>query len=144
MGINKRNLKRTRKHIADINGSMINMGYYRGDFFATYSPECKSIGCIIGHATILDAKNVTDNFTNKKGIIFTEWSEDFFGIGRTSKLWRYLFGSYNPAIKEYHIYRMDYILAGNKAPTIIDECHYAYSYFNHYDDGYFIPIGMKI
>ncbi len=145
MGIKKRNLKRTREHIAEVNGSMINMNYYRCDFFDTYNPECKSIGCIIGHATALDAKNVMKNFTNKKGIEFSLWSIEFFGIGRKSKLWEYLFGNNNNQdIKEYHLYRMDYILADNEAPNIIEAFFYDYSYAKYYDDGYFIPKGMKL
>ncbi len=143
MGIKKRNLKRTREYIANVNGSMINMDYYRCNF-DNFNPECKSIGCIIGHATTLDAKNVIDNFIHHNGINFSLWSREFFGIDRKSKLWIYLFGHQHIDIKEYHLYRMDYILAGNKAPNIIDEVYYNYDYIRHYDDGYFIPIGMKL
>ncbi len=144
MGINKRNLKRAREHIANVSASMLNMDNYRCNDSDRYNPECKSIGCIIGHATTLDAKNVTDNFTNKKGIIFTSWSEEFFGICRTSYLWGYLFGSTNQDIKEYHLYRMDYILAGNKV-TDIKICYsYVNDDYDYYDDGYFIPAGMKL
>ncbi len=144
MGINKKNLKRTREHIAEVNGSMLNMDYYRHDALVDRNPECKSIGCIIGHATILDAKNVMKNFTNKDRIKFTSWSKDFFGTARGSALWTYLFGYRNPDIKDYHLYRMDYILAGNKTPDIIYVAYYNYNYVNYYNDGYFIPIDMKL
>ncbi len=141
--INKKNLKRTREYMVEVNGSMINMGYYRSDFFDTFNPECNSIGCIIGHATALDAENVIKNFTNKKGIKFAKWSEEFFGIGKDSALWRYLFSGNTEDIKEYHIYRMDYILAGNETP-ITKGLFHGYSYTKYYDDGYLIPIDMKL
>ncbi len=142
--IKKRNLKRTRKHIAEVNGSMINMDNYRFDDSGRYNPECGSIGCIVGHATVLDAKNVIKNFTNKKGIKFSLWSEEFFGIYRESYLWNYLFGYNNPDIKDYHLYRMDYIIAGNEAPNIRETVYYNYNYIRHYDDGYFITKGLEL
>ncbi len=138
--INLKNLKRTREHIAEVNGSMIRMNHYREGPY--YNPKCDSIGCIIGHATILDAKNVKDNFTYYNGIDFTLWSKDFFGIDRNSYLWNYLFGQEHPGIKDYHLHRMDYILAGNKAPNILDKV--LYSYVLLYDDGYFITKGLEI
>ncbi len=145
MGINKKNLKRTREHIAEVNGSMIKMNHYRYDALINHNPECKSVGCIIGHATALDAENVRKNFTDRyEGIKFTAWSKEFFGIGRGSALWTYLFSHEHLDIKDYHLYRMDYILAGNKAPTIIGEVYYNYNYILHYDDGYFIPKGWEI
>ncbi len=144
MGINKKNLKRTREHIAEVNGSMLNMEYYRYDALVNRNPECNSIGCIIGHATTLDAKNVTDNFTNKYGIRFESWSRKFFGTGKDLYLWTYLFGNQHPNIKDYHLYRMDYILAGNKV-TDIKICYsYVNDYYDYYDDGYFIPKGMEL
>ncbi len=140
--IKKRNLKRTRKHIAEVNGYMLNMEYYREG--AKYNPICDSIGCIIGHATALDAENVRKNFTTKDGIKFGLWSREFFGIYVDSYLWTYLFGQEHPDIKDYHLYRMDYIIAGNKTPNIIDEVYYNYNYVIHYDDGYFSTKGLEL
>ncbi len=158
--INKKNLKRTREHIANVSGSMIRMENYRDRPPTKENPKCNSIGCIIGHATILDAKNVRKNFTyelvdyelvdyelvdtHQFRIEFTKWSEEFFGIGRKSHLWGYLFGQKNINIKDYHLYRMDYILSGNKAPNTIGLFYCEYGFFEHYDDGYFIPKGMKL
>ncbi len=140
--IKKRNLKRTREYIAEVDSSMIKMYYYREG--TLYNPKCNSIGCIVGHATALDAENVKKNFTNKYGIRFEPWSREFFGTGRGSALWQYLFGHQNPDIKEYHLHRMDYILAGNKAPSMIYVAYYNHNYIKYYDDGYFIPKNMEI
>ncbi len=145
MGINKKNLKRARKHIANVSASMIRMENYRDRPPTKEKPECDTVGCIVGHATILDAYNVIKNFTNKYGgIDFTLWSKDFFGIDRKSYLWNYLFGQQHLNIKDYHLHRMDYILAGNKAPDIIYEVDYYYDCILHYDDGYFTPKGWEI
>ncbi len=142
MGINKKNLKRTREYIAEVDDSMIKMYYYREG--TLYNPKCNSIGCIVGHATALDAENVKKNFTNKDGIRFESWSREFFGTGRKSKLWQYLFGHQHIDIKDYHLYRMDYILEGNKAPNTMGLFFYEYHFIKYYDDGYFSPIGMKL
>ncbi len=142
MGIKKRNLKRTREYIAEVDGYMLKMYYYREG--TLYNPICNSIGCIIGHATALDAENVKKNFTNKYGIRFEPWSREFFGTGKKSKLWQYLFGHQHLDIKDYHLYRMDYILAGNKAPNTIRRAYYNYNYIRYYDDGYFITEGLEI
>ncbi len=140
-----KNLGRTREHIANVSASMIKMESYRDRPPTKEKPECDTVGCIVGHATILDAYNVIKNFTDRYGgIDFTSWSEEFFGIHRTSYLWNYLFGYRNLDIKDYHLHRMDYILAGNEAPNTIDQAYYNYSYILHYDDGYFITKGLEI
>ncbi len=146
MEMNIKNLKRIREHIAKVDGSMIKMECFRDDYGPDKeTPICKSVGCILGHATILDKENVTDNFTSSiSGINFGSWSTDFLGIYTGSALWSYLFGYQNLDIKEYHLHRMDYILAGNKAPNIIKTAYYNYRYIRHYDDGYFITKGLEI
>lgn len=54
------------------------------------SPSCKSIGCIIGHCTVLDdLKNIPRNYYGH--IRFTEWSFDFTGIEIDSLKWKFLF-----------------------------------------------------
>ncbi len=148
--MNITNLQLVRNHTAKIVENKLKMSYFRVEESPdAKTPICKSVGCIIGHATSLDAENVKDNFTNEYGIKFPQWSEDFLGIYADSALWTYLFGYQHLDIKDYHLYRMDYILAGNETPEQVHTfvCEHEngiIEYARYYDDGYFIPKGMKI
>jgi hypothetical protein len=58
-----------------------------------YSPECNSLGCMVGHLTAIDAENVEDNYINDYGRInFGQWSKDYFEVKGFE--WYYLFSSY--------------------------------------------------
>jgi len=53
--------------------------------------ECGSVGCVIGHCTILDERPLPMNrFDN---IDFDAWSFDFTGLKPNSDEWDYLFSS---------------------------------------------------
>ena len=73
------------------------MGKYRtydDDDFK--NPVCGSVGCTVGTCTVLDAKNVMNNFINSGGeIYFHAWSEDFTGLlgGEYENEWEWCFAS---------------------------------------------------
>ncbi len=142
--MNITNLQLIRNHTAKVVGNKLRMSYFRvGESPDAETPICKSVGCILGHATVLDKENVTDNFTcSVSGINFSLWSEDFLEMNAGGELWVYLFGpNQHLDIKDYHLYRMDYIIAGNCTPNVISISKFQYGY---YDDGYFIPKGVEI
>jgi hypothetical protein len=54
------------------------------------NPECDSIGCMVGHLTAIDAKNIMENYiTSDIGIKFAKWSRDYFEV--EGYKWNYLF-----------------------------------------------------
>lgn len=89
--MNKANLQRMVDHLCTISDNQFDMRGYRlnGD---KASPECNSVGCVIGHCTVLDSENVKQNYLNSDtGIIkFTDWSYDFTGLH--GYLWDFCFG----------------------------------------------------
>ncbi|WIC41277.1 hypothetical protein MA9V1_013 [Chryseobacterium phage MA9V-1] len=118
--INKENLKRAAEYIATIDPKKFGMAVYRSDGKAT--AECKSVGCVIGHCTILDAENVRDNHIVdslfvSKSINWATWTLEFFGVKEYTAMWRYLFGSMWADCKwtntpEHAVYRINKVLDG--------------------------------
>ena len=68
------------------------MGKYRGkDYFMNL--VCGSVGCTVGTCTVLDAKNVINNFTYTNGEIdFMDWSKEFTGMYWGEDEWDWCFG----------------------------------------------------
>ncbi len=88
----KENLLKMADYIETIPQEQFNMGTFRFNDKCV-NPECNSVGCIIGHCTILDAENVINNFMKPSNIInFQAWSEEFTGI-KGNNTWEYLFSS---------------------------------------------------
>lgn len=85
--MNKENLLRMADYVETIPQEQFDMECYRYDDKTL--PECNSVGCIIGHCTILDADNLP-RYGNGT-IDFFEWGEKFTGIGWRSVDWVYLF-----------------------------------------------------
>jgi len=55
------------------------------------TPECKSVGCVIGHCTVLDPNPLPRNRFSR--ISFYEWSENFTGLAKFGHEWRWCFDS---------------------------------------------------
>lgn len=92
MNINKENLLRMADHIEKVPQEMFDMDIFRS---GSLNPrECKSVGCVIGHCTILDTeKNIGKFRYSWGGINFFEWSKGFTGINdEADDIWQYLFG----------------------------------------------------
>lgn len=77
--MNRENLQRMADHIKTIPEDAFDMSAYR---YANHiSSECNTIGCAIGHCTVLDDKELPRFSTG--GIDFAEWSKDFTGLVRS-------------------------------------------------------------
>ena len=85
--MNKGNLLRMADYAETIRPELFNIAVYRQGQCIT--PECDSIGCLIGHCTILDTKQLPINFL---GIIdFYVWINDFAGLMPGTPKWHWCF-----------------------------------------------------
>ena len=110
------NLKRMFNHILlNVPKKNLVMKYFRdGD---EISHECDSVGCIIGHCTILDdLENLS--FKDDGKIDFFKWSEEFTGLtpywGKWE--WNWCFSSYWNDDKEQILLRLKYIIDNQSVP----------------------------
>ena len=55
------------------------------------TPECKSVGCFLGHITRFHEEWGVPLQTYRDYIDFTAFSEDALGVGRQSETWAWLF-----------------------------------------------------
>jgi hypothetical protein len=87
--MNKRNLLKMADHIETVPQELFDMELIRkGD---TKTRKCNSVGCIIGHSTVLD-KNPLPRLIYGS-INFLAWSKKFTGIRFLSDEGRFLFAS---------------------------------------------------
>jgi len=90
--MNKENLLRMANHIETIPQKEFDMGSFRKGG-PSNEFQCNTVGCAIGHCTILDTENIKNNFVYSDGDInFEAWSKDFTGV-RNIELWNHLFGN---------------------------------------------------
>lgn len=85
------NLRKMANYIATIPQEVFSMSQYRtaGD---RLEHKCNTIGCVIGHCTILDEpKNLLIDPLDKNSIDFPRWSEKFCGIADMSDEWLWCF-----------------------------------------------------
>lgn len=76
--MNKENLQKMADYIKTIPPETFHMSHYRDD--SAFDRECKSVGCVIGHCTVLDdEENIPRDPTNN--INFQKWSLKFTGLG---------------------------------------------------------------
>lgn len=84
--MNRENLQRAADHLRTIPQEMFDMRTFRdGD---QESAECNSVGCAVGHCTVLDESR---DFPRNHGgtILFYSWSKKFFEV--THWEWEWLF-----------------------------------------------------
>lgn len=84
--MNRENLQRAADYIRTIPQERFNMGVYRDALPGQdeqpeneFDHECKTVGCVIGHCTILDKGNALPMGPNSRWINYTDWSFKFFG-----------------------------------------------------------------
>jgi hypothetical protein len=81
--MNRENLQRMADYIRTVPKEKFSMIFYRTK--GQDSRECNSIGCVIGHCTVLDPRPLPiDPFGN---IEFDEWSFDFTGVDSSEWGW---------------------------------------------------------
>jgi len=90
--MNKENLLKMANHIETIPQKEFDMEKYRKDR-SSKKIECNTVGCAVGHCTILDPDNIQKNYLCRfyGDINFLTWSEDFTGVNDMPQ-WNYLFG----------------------------------------------------
>jgi len=90
--MNVRNLQRMANYIRTIPQEQFDMSNYRN--VRSKTPECNSVGCVIGHCTILDKKLFEKH--SKEAVYnqqFLYWSEDYTGLSPDSK-WDWCFSAF--------------------------------------------------
>lgn len=82
--MNKENLRKMADYVETIPQENFDMEYFRFEDDTSY--KCDSIGCVIGHCTVLDdPKNIP--LYPDGGIFFSEWSYKFTGISEEEWDW---------------------------------------------------------
>lgn len=88
--MNKENLKRMAEYIATIPQDKFDMKYFREPGGSCETHECNSVGCVIGHCTILDDwDNISKDINGR--INFSAWSRQFAGLDGFSDEWVWCF-----------------------------------------------------
>lgn len=89
--MNKENLSRMADYIETIPQERFHMLDYRdlGDDLG--SVQCNSVGCIIGHCTVLDPYPQGIPRFSSGSINFTAWSQNFTGIEHAFRAWQFMF-----------------------------------------------------
>ena len=87
--MNRENLQRMADYIKTIPQDKFAMNQFRADEdFLSY--QCGTVGCVVGHCTILDEKPLPRRIDGIS-IDFTKWSEAFTGIQFYSNEWDWCF-----------------------------------------------------
>ena len=81
--MNRENLQKMADYIRAIPQDRFDMELYRKGQHKT--PECDSVGCIIGHCTMLDTEPLPRSLGGK--IMFVEWSYRFTLLDLKSWFW---------------------------------------------------------
>ena len=87
--MNKENLQRMADYIRTIPQGKFDMQVWRNG--QEEKAECDSVGCVIGHCTVLDAENIEKFIGFWDKIDFDTWSEFFTGIDTGSAKWYWCF-----------------------------------------------------
>ena len=78
------------------------------------SHECQTVGCIIGHCTILDNYENIPKFLSE--IDFFKWGLIFTGMYLYSNKWEFCFGALWPNDKEQILLRIKYLIDNQDIP----------------------------
>ncbi len=90
--MNKENLLKAADYIETIPQEKFDMRDWRSGQTSTH--KCCSVGCILGHCTILDEKENVFRFKRWDGHIdFYDWAASFFSLQRYSDEMTWLFRS---------------------------------------------------
>lgn len=93
--MDKENLKKMYNLVLELPSEQFHMRLYRRSKDLS-SPHCNSVGCIIGHSTVLDFERISKHFIRFDGsIMFYNWSHDFLNMKMKTDetLWNFMFGS---------------------------------------------------
>jgi hypothetical protein len=88
--MNRENLQRMADYIRTVPQEKFNMEFYRKGNEKHH--KCNSVGCVIGHCTVLDDFDNIPTLWNDE-INFTEWSTNYTGIALRESEWIWCFDS---------------------------------------------------
>jgi hypothetical protein len=89
--MNKTNIYNAIQYMKTVDPKWFDMASYRDGEETTH--QCKSVGCIIGHCTILDP-NPLSVHGYSDDIDFSTWASEFFDLNVCTALWDFIFSSY--------------------------------------------------
>lgn len=126
--VNLNELKKWRDRIATVPADLIAMEFWRSGPGSSFTAECNSVGCIIGHCTGLYPLDFLPK-VSMGAINFLYVAEHFLGIEVDEPLWDFLFNSEwglyadeysedtNTTQKDFALLRMDYVLKHGEEPS---------------------------
>ena len=87
--MNRENLRLMAEYIATVSPGLFDMLHFRkGD---RTTAKCGSVGCVLGHCTVLDPKPELITLYDNGRINFKMWSEEFTGLAFESPEWKFCF-----------------------------------------------------
>ena len=128
--MNKENLQRMADYIRTIPQELFDMSNYRCTNIEEggniSEPICNSVGCVLGHCTVLDAGNIRQILKTDLVLSYEAWAEQFTGMARqrdNPATWLYCFGSawaYEDNTPEGAANRIEYVIKHGEAPPEYD------------------------
>jgi hypothetical protein len=88
--MNKANLLLMAELIKTIPQDIFDMSSYRQNRNDECNHKCNTIGCVIGHCTVLDKVENLPRYENNE-ISFVQWSQNFTGLIGGTNEWHFLF-----------------------------------------------------
>ena len=89
--MNRENLQRMADYIRTVPPENFNMELWRTPG-SEFTPECNSVGCVIGHCTVLDTpERLKTHLLGSYNFNWYSWSGYFTGIGSWMKEWNWCF-----------------------------------------------------
>jgi len=89
MVMNRENLRLMAEYLLTIPPEMFDMLHFRDRCETT--AKCGTVGCVLGHCTVLDPNPELIPLYDNGGIHFGEWSEKFTGLPVGSDKWNFCF-----------------------------------------------------
>jgi len=121
MSINKENLQKAIAHMKTVDKSHFDMSVFTSDSYRGAFNECSSVGCTVGHCSVLEENRekytTTSSTLNSETFDYLEWSRDFFGIDTEETLWDFMFSEFWFNSKKQAIRRMKYVLKYDSYPA---------------------------
>ena len=121
--MNKENIQKAIDYLEanyDDISTRFNIIYYR-DTIEDFSPICRTIGCLVGHLTAIDAEGFNKYAYADNNYCFKNWSEEFFNV--YDKDWCFMFSnawgrSPETNTLQQGINRMKYMLEHEQLPEL--------------------------
>lgn len=117
--MNRNNLQRMIDHLSTVPEDKFDMGSFRSSYHDRGNTECNSVGCVIGHCTILAPELVIKRMDGT--IQFCNWSKKFTGLDIDTNEWDWCFSGLWDAVDNTikgAQQRIKYLLNGGEIPDM--------------------------